>query len=306
MTADGESERAGALSRAPDPGSIRALSLDIDGTLLSPAGRVSPRTLRAVRAALAQGVLVVLCTGREYAWGVGDLARQLRLDLPAIVRNGAAVQDLVDGRVLAQRRLPEGSVERAVAALAGQGATPMVLQGPAEGDDVCTLPPAQCTAAVAFYERRWWRPTGYRRVASPEALAAMTDATWVAGAGGHEVAYAAFEALRDLPGVRRMWTGQDGRVREFAFAAITPVCSKATALEEFAARQGIGMHQIMAVGDYFNDVQMLREVGWGVAMGQAPAAVRAAADAITLDNGSDGCAVAIERYVLGEAPPALP
>jgi hydroxymethylpyrimidine pyrophosphatase-like HAD family hydrolase len=189
MTADGESERAGALSRAPDPGSIRALSLDIDGTLLSPAGRVSPRTLRAVRAALAQGVLVVLCTGREYAWGVGDLARQLRLDLPAIVRNGAAVQDLVDGRV-----------------------------------------------------------------------------------------------------------------REFAFAAITPVCSKATALEEFAARQGIGMHQIMAVGDYFNDVQMLREVGWGVAMGQAPAAVRAAADAITLDNGSDGCAVAIERYVLGLHP----
>jgi hydroxymethylpyrimidine pyrophosphatase-like HAD family hydrolase len=298
MTAGEDSRTAGEARRAPDPGSIRALSLDIDGTLLGPGGDVAPRTARAVRAALAQGVLVVLCTGREYTCGVDDLARELRLDLPAIVRNGAAVQDLADGRVLAQRRLPEGSVARAIAALTGLGATPMVIQGPADGDGICTLPPEHCTAAVAFYERRWWN--GYRRVESAAALAAMTDTTWVGGAGGHEVAFAAYEALGAIPGVRRTWTGANGRVREFAFAAITPLCSKATALEEFAARQGIGMHQIMAVGDYHNDVEMLREVGWGVAMGQAPAPVKAVADAVTLDNASDGCAVAIERYVLGD------
>src|SRR5215212_3422734 len=117
MTAGGERETEGETRAAPDPGSIRALSLDIDGTLLTPGGRVAARTARAVRAALARGALAVLCTGREYRVGVGDLARELRLDLPAIVRNGAAVQELADGRVLAQRRLPEGTVERAVAAL---------------------------------------------------------------------------------------------------------------------------------------------------------------------------------------------
>ena len=304
MTAGGgsehEHEREGETRAAPDPGGIRALSLDIDGTLLTPGGRITARTVRAVRAALARGVLVVLCTGREYS-GVGDLARELRLDLPAIVRNGAAVQELADGRVLAQRRLPEGTVGRAIALLLDQGATPMLMQGPAAGDDVCTLPPARCTAAVDFYERLWWRSVRYRRVPSVEALAAMTDTTWIGGAGGHAVAFAAYEALGALPGVRRIWTGQDGRVREFAYAAVTPPCSKATALEEFAARQGIGMHEIMAVGDYLNDVEMLRDAGWGVAMGQAPAAVRAVADAITLDNDNDGCALAIERYLLGDA-----
>ncbi|HEV8636818.1 MAG TPA: HAD hydrolase family protein [Chloroflexota bacterium] len=55
------------------------------------------------------------------------------------------------------------------------------------------------------------------------------------------------------------------------------------------------------MGDYLNDVEMLREVGWGVAMGQAPDVVRAAADAVTLDNAHDGCALAIERYVLGRS-----
>ena len=81
-----------------------------------------------------------------------------------------------------------------------------------------------------------------------------------------------------------MWTGSAGRVREFAFAAILPPCTKATALAEFEARHGIGLQQIMAVGDYLNDVEMLGEVGWGVAMGQAPDVVKAAADAVTLDN----------------------
>lgn len=127
---------------APDPRTVRAVALDIDGTLLTPEGHVAPRTAAAVRATLARGVLVVLCTGREYSFGVSRLARELRLHLPAIVRNGAAVQDLADGRVLSQHRLPAGAVERALEVIAAAGATPMVMQGPGAGDAICT-PPAE-------------------------------------------------------------------------------------------------------------------------------------------------------------------
>ncbi|MDQ3700618.1 MAG: HAD hydrolase family protein, partial [Chloroflexota bacterium] len=121
---------------APDPRTLRAVALDIDGTLLTPEGHIAARTADAIRAVLARRVLVVLCTGREYSFGVSRLARELRLHLPAIVRNGAAVQDLADGRVLSQRLLPPGTVTLALEVIYAAGATPMVIQGPAHGDAI--------------------------------------------------------------------------------------------------------------------------------------------------------------------------
>jgi hydroxymethylpyrimidine pyrophosphatase-like HAD family hydrolase len=58
---------------------------------------------------------------------------------------------------------------------------------------------------------------------------------------------------------------------------------------------------VLAVGDYLNDVEMLAEVGWGVAMGQAPDVLKRVAKAVVPDNLADGAAVALERYVLGRS-----
>src|SRR5438046_2924094 len=90
------------------------VALDVDGTLLNPEGHVSPRTAAAVRAVLERGVPVVLCTGRVFSAGIGQLGRELGLHLPAIVRNGGAVQDIATGKVLAQRALPPDAVRAAL------------------------------------------------------------------------------------------------------------------------------------------------------------------------------------------------
>ena len=60
----------------------------------------------------------------------------------------------------------------------------------------------------------------------------------------------------------------------------------------------------MTMGDSGNDISMLRAAGLGIAMGNAPEAVRAAADAVTARNDQDGAAIAIERYALDGAPEA--
>ncbi len=75
-------------------------------------------------------------------------------------------------------------------------------------------------------------------------------------------------------------------------------CTKAAALAEYAAGHGITLADVLAVGDFYNDVEILREAGLGVAMGQAPDVVKAAADAVVPDNAHDGCAIALERYAL--------
>ena len=54
----------------------------------------------------------------------------------------------------------------------------------------------------------------------------------------------------------------------------------------------------MAIGDGMNDVAMIRYAGIGVAMGNAKAAVQAAADYVTASNAQDGVAEAIEKFAL--------
>ena len=60
----------------------------------------------------------------------------------------------------------------------------------------------------------------------------------------------------------------------------------------------------MAIGDNNNDIEMLRTVGWGVAMGQASEAVKSAARAVTASNQEDGVAQAIQNYALRDATTA--
>jgi 5-amino-6-(5-phospho-D-ribitylamino)uracil phosphatase len=289
----------------PDPRSIRAIALDIDGTLITPERHVSPRTAEAIRQALARDVLVVLCTGREYSQGIAQLGRELRLHLPAILRNGAAVQDIVDGRVLSQRLIPEAAVHFTIDAAFAADATPMLLEAPTRGDALVTLPPEQCHPAIEYFLKRWnieGPGFGVRRVDSREALYGAVEATWVCAAGDVDQTRGIYERMRALPGVFARWTVAPNERQDLVYhlANLLPAnCTKATALAEFATEHGIGLQQVVAVGDHFNDVEMLKEVGWGVAMGQAPEPVKAIANAVTLDNAQDGCALAIERYVLG-------
>ena len=135
-------------------------------------------------------------------------------------------------------------------------------------------------------------------------LYAVPEPTWLGASGTREATGRVYEAFLALPEVRPHWSGQEEPHRAFHVAGIEPAAtSKAVALQLFAAERGISLAETMAVGDYFNDVEMLREVGWGVAMGHAPAAVKAVANALVPDNAHDGAAVAIERYALGEASP---
>ncbi|MBC5774229.1 HAD family phosphatase [Pontibacter sp. KCTC 32443] len=73
--------------------------------------------------------------------------------------------------------------------------------------------------------------------------------------------------------------------------------SKATTLELLLKeRFDIGMHEVMAFGDNYNDIDMLQAVGMGIAVGNARDEVKAVAKEITLPSIEDGVAVAIERY----------
>lgn len=76
--------------------------------------------------------------------------------------------------------------------------------------------------------------------------------------------------------------------------------NKGKGLLELGGILGISREEIMAFGDGDNDIAMLREVGFGVAMENADEEVKAVADYVTGSNDEDGVAKAIARFVLGE------
>ena len=77
-----------------------------------------------------------------------------------------------------------------------------------------------------------------------------------------------------------------------------PQASKGNALRKLAEEMGVDRTQVMAVGNYYNDLGMLEFAGLGVAMANAPEDLKRKADAVTLNNNEDGVAHALHRYVL--------
>jgi len=84
-------------------------------------------------------------------------------------------------------------------------------------------------------------------------------------------------------------------------------CSKSAALAGLCRHFGVPVAATLAVGDGINDLDLVRDAGLGVAMGNAVPEVQAAARASVADNAHDGAAEALERFVLAREPwPAEP
>ncbi len=211
---------------------------------------------------------------------------------------------MATGEVLLFRALPAAIVTPALDAILAAGLAPMVEEGPRHSDTLYVAEEARSDPLAQAVLGHWSRteavPQSVRYLPA-DALYAVPEPTWLGAAGTREATGRVYEAFRALDEVRPHWSGQEEPERAFHVTGIEPAgISKAVALQLFAAERGISLQETMAVGDYFNDVDMLREVGWGVAMGHAPEAVKAVANVIVPDNAHDGAAVAIERYALGQ------
>src|SRR5919199_1658849 len=102
----------------------RLLALDVDGTLLDPAGELRPTVRDAVIAVQQRGLRVVLCTGRRFRTAL-PLAQALQLDGPIVVHNGALVKDATSGQTLQQSYIPIDMYHQALSLLR-RLSTPMV------------------------------------------------------------------------------------------------------------------------------------------------------------------------------------
>lgn len=270
------------------------LVVDIDGTLLDPTARITDRTKAAIRAAVATGCIVTLATGRRFATA-RPIAGELGLELPIILHNGALIKDSVTGDILYHHPLPPGAAAAAVNACVRHGIQPILYENAYTGDGMLTGPEEYDGPFAGPYLAR---AGGLLQRLPYERIVPVEPPLQVA-AYDHEEPIRLVERLLVIDGCRTVtsMTTTGG----FFLELISDAVSKATGIARFAAGLGIRMDEVIAVGDNHNDLEMLQEVGMGVAMGNAPEAVRLVARTVTRTNAEDGVAEVVERYLLGSA-----
>ena len=264
---------------------IRLVAMDLDDTLLRDNCTISPRVLEAIQKAQAQGIVVTIATGRMTI-STRPYAEQLRVDVPIITYHGAMIQQVLSGEILFRCVIPSALAAEIVDYVAKQG-----IYGQVYLKD----------RVVASELNEWSRE--YAKIASVQVEEADLSVLLAQEPEGVEkILFIAEEPVLDqLAPMLKQYYGEKIHITKSKphFLEITD-CSvnKGVALDALAKHLGIAQEEVMAIGDSFNDLEMIQYAGTGVAMGNARLEIKEQADIVTVSNEEDGVAEAIERYVL--------
>jgi len=281
---------------------IRLVAIDMDGTLLPTVGQaLTPRVARALKAAQEAGITVAIATGRRAAYTAPILdGHGLRADTPLITSNGAVVRTL-GGEAIDRCQL-EARVARGLCGLLRPfGVLVFTFDKPGRGELVLEeLEQASGRISVWVEANR-----NAIEVVKPLELALIDGDDPIQGmVTGNlgmmrkaEAALKASEWSGSCECVRTEYPERDLSILDL----LPPGISKGWALERLAARLGVDRKETMAIGDNWNDVDMLEWAGQGVMMGNAAFELRSMARVRGWQqappNDEDGVAVVLESAV---------
>ena len=271
---------------------IRLVALDLDGTVFNDKKEITPRTLAAIRNAVARGVAVLPATGRT-ASGIPAAFTSIPGVRYALTSNGASVVDLQTGQQLVKQPFATADALKIYDILARDGGMLSVFIG---GKSYTTREnAAHHMDVVPENLREYFRTT---RVEVEDMRATLQ-------AHAHEIEKYSMlyhdEAERDAAwrAVQQACPGMELTSSLPCNMEINaPGVTKGSGLMALARTLGLTRAQVMAVGDSGNDCAMIEAAGLGVAMGNATDDIKKIADVTTDDNNHDGVAAAIENYVL--------
>lgn len=271
---------------------IKMIGLDLDGTLLNSKKEVTDHTKSVLEEAIAQGIIVLVATGRPLT-GIPGQVRAIQGMQYALTTNGARIYDLIHEKTILSHPVPYEKGKKALEIT----------------EKYDTLQEAYFDREVYAQENQLqeiWRyhknPHMWEYVRSTRTVVPSivkwygeaerdADKLQLMFADMQDIERARKE-LEEIPGL--VLTGSLGNNIEINAQGI----DKGIGMIELGHRLGIDRDEIMACGDGDNDLEMLKAVGFGVAMGNAEESEKAVADYVTDTNEEEGVAKAVEKFAL--------
>ncbi|WP_281889740.1 Cof-type HAD-IIB family hydrolase [Paenibacillus sp. YYML68] len=261
----------------------KMIAIDIDDTLINDEKQVTAGTKQALAAAMEQGVVVTLATGRMYA-SAQAIAAQLGLNVPLITYQGSLVKNALDGRVLYERSVPSEAAKAIFDYCEREGLHLQtylndelyVKEANERAEDYAALSRIPFKVYPSFSELADQSATKLLMIDEPDKL----DRVAV--------------ELRELVGSAVHITKSKPHFLEVVHAEAT----KGHALTHLADHFGFSVDQVIAIGDSWNDREMLETAGLGVAMANAVSSLKEIANYITLSNNEDGVKHVIDKFIL--------
>jgi len=274
--------------------SLRLIAIDIDGTLLSPEFRVSETDLATLRRAHSQGIEVILVTGRRHTFAL-PIAQQLGFDLWLISSNGAVTRSLA-GETFHRDLLPEATCRELLGVMQEfRGQTVLTFDSNRAG----TIVIERLDLLEASIKRWLEKNMQYIQFVVPIEDALTTDPVQAMFCGPVADMQRVLRVLEScglpITVLRTEYPGRDLSIVDVLNAG----CSKGHALERWANYRGITRDQVMAVGDNYNDIEMLEFAGHPFIMGNASEELRSRGWKLTRSNAESGVSAAIEHVLEG-------
>lgn len=270
---------------------IRAVFIDIDGTLLDWEENISPQVHSELLRVHKQGCEIVLCTGRT-RYTAEPILNLLPFSGQFLVcSNGAVVVDVLREEVLQRVLLTDDQAKEVVQLILESGATPYVYNDsatPGLTNAAVLYPPSMSIGHFAESPR-------YQPHANLE-LNIPFQPVSVAAFDSAELLRPLAEQLRQKS-EGRLAVIQSGNEFSWGVEVYNQGVSKRMGMQTMATHLGIEQDEILAIGDHMNDIEMLQWAGVGVAMGNALPEVKAVANWVTQRNSEDGVAIALKKYI---------
>jgi len=274
---------------------IKLLAFDLDGTALNSNKEMTARTGEAIARAISSGIIAIPCTGREIDRVPVDV-----LTIPGIkyliVNNGSQVYSLPERKVIYSRTIER---ETALSTLEVCRGFETLVFG------------SVGTAGVVDCEGIIWQNESAKKIAPDflEILCIPTVDLMDFLSKGEDILYKFDLIVFDSDEHRRIWDSLSVRSDVFLTSSaehnieiMPPGSCKGNALKHVCSVLGVALEHVMAVGDNYNDKEMLAEAGCSVAMGNSVPALLELADSVTASCDEDGLAIAIESMLLNQNP----
>jgi Cof subfamily protein (haloacid dehalogenase superfamily) len=276
------------------PGNVQLIALDLDGTLLDRTHSMSARTAEAVRGACRSGRDVVICTGRRYGSCV-EILNTLGCTDEVIVDNGILIKHVRTAKTLYSDYLGPDTYTQVIREVRKAGLRFVVLVDAYPEPDICIEPDdggnPYHSEYVTYNSNHCREVENLDRPPSDKLIQLAIFEEYATLKTAEERLKKSVADLVDCFTIRGI------RYAGSSLELIPRGASKWRALEFLLHNKGIPADRVLAIGDDVNDIELISNAGYGVAVANAFDEVKAAADFLAPDRDDDGAAQIIEMLL---------